>query len=443
MSSFGLTDLGFKPKTIEDLRSEDLLKLSSFFGAIPWDGSTVLGQCFAATEEQIAISWEVLEKIYSGMDPKDASGSALDAICAITGTTRIQARSSTVNVTVTGDEGTEIPGGSIVANELVDFGILTGFKLSKANLYISFGPPAYAAGSVVAKFNFADNFWVIYYAIEGGVAAGTLQGTESDYVDGQVIWKRIGDGDSYAITEAIALETGPREGLAFSVNKIKTPVVGWLGALNVSDAIIGADIEKDPALRIRRTDELLSLGESTVNSIRGNLLRLPGVLSATVLENNTSIATDLPPHSIEAIVRGGESDDIAIAVFNSGIACETVGSVVVQVKDSQGIGHAVRFSRPEEIEIYLVVDLTVSVAVADTDVVSSILSDARRMVTGKDAVASAVVAASFHVAGVLDCSVRIGTAPAPTLSATIPISIRQLAVFDSSRITINQTLGTP
>jgi hypothetical protein len=64
--------------------------------------------------------------------------------------------------------------------------------------------------------------------------------------------------------------------------------------------------------------------------------------------------------------------------------------------------------------------------------------------TGKNAVSSSLVAQCFTVPGVLEVtSLFIGLAPAPVSTATIPISLRELAVYDTSRITVSTSDGVP
>ena len=57
---------------------------------------------------------------------------------------------------------------------------------------------------------------------------------------------------------------------------------------------------------------------------------------------------------------------------------------------------------------------------------------------------SKVAAQAEGVAGVLEVTAcYIGTAPAPVTSTTIAISTRQRAVFDTGRITVTTSDGTP
>ena len=107
-----------------------------------------------------------------------------------------------------------------------------------------------------------------------------------------------------------------------------------------------------------------------------------------------------------------------------------------------------KFSRPDEIEIYVIAEILVDPDLFPSDgadqVEAAIVSFGDAQKTGKNAVASSIAAQCFSVAGVLDVtSLFIDTAPAPAASTTIQIALRELAVFDTSRITVNVTTGTP
>ena len=130
----------------------------------------------------------------------------------------------------------------------------------------------------------------------------------------------------------------------------------------------------------------------------------------------------------------------------AGIA--TTGNQSGTSTDSQGIPHAVNYSRPTEIPIYVIVNVIVDATKFPADgaaqIQAAITTWAGSLASGRDAVASAISAQAFHVAGVLDVSsCLIGTAPSPATSTTVAISLRQLATFDTSRISINVTPGTP
>ena len=219
-------------------------------------------------------------------------------------------------------------------------------------------------------------------------------------------------------------------------------------------------------LRVTREAELSQAGVADPDAIRAALLQITGVTSATVFVNNTDVETGtlaqnnvMPPHSVEALVLGGTDQLIFDVLFGSvagGIAF--VGSTVGTSTDSQGVAQPVKFSRPTAINIYVdityVKDPATYPADGDAQVKAAISAYGQKQVTGKDAVASSVAASIFPVyvngikvagvVGVLDVTQTfIGTAPAPASSVTINCSDRQLAVFDTSRVTVHTSNGTP
>jgi hypothetical protein len=107
-----------------------------------------------------------------------------------------------------------------------------------------------------------------------------------------------------------------------------------------------------------------------------------------------------------------------------------------------------KFSKPTEVPIYIIVNVTVDADEYPEDgddlIKQAIVDWGDVQATGKNAVASVITAQAFTVDGVLDVtSVLLGTAPAPGTSVTVPIALRELATYDTSRITVNVVTGTP
>jgi hypothetical protein len=180
-----------------------------------------------------------------------------------------------------------------------------------------------------------------------------------------------------------------------------------------------------------------------------------------VFFNNTDVtdADGIPPHTVEALVRGPEAPDAEFdqSIFDAllaGVAAgirthgSGAGLVTGFATDDAGTEHVMKFTRPTEVPIY--VDLTV---VKDPDeypvdgddqIKEAIVAYGDAQNTGKNAVASRIIAAAFGVAGVLDVTAcLIDVAPGPVASTTIAISLRQLAVFDTSRVSVTSGDGVP
>jgi uncharacterized phage protein gp47/JayE len=253
--------------------------------------------------------------------------------------------------------------------------------------------------------------------------------------------------------EARATVTGIKVALSGTINNIETPVSGWDGVINIEDADLGQTQETDGHLRLKREAEIRALGNASKEAIRGAVLRVPGVSTVTVFENDSEFTVDgIPPFSIEVMVEGGEDDDIRQAIYDTkaagaGTFGNETGGVVT---DSQGFDHEIDFTRPTDLEIYVEADVTVQQGLFPVDgadqIKQAIVDYGDAQLSGKNVVASGLVAAIFTVPGIIDVtSVRMSAAPTtdPTVSTTINIEVRQRAEYDSSRIEVTTVNGIP
>jgi uncharacterized phage protein gp47/JayE len=252
-------------------------------------------------------------------------------------------------------------------------------------------------------------------------------------------------GNPATAATTAATRTGEVPASAGTLNQIVNPVVGWTTVSNYVDAVLGTDAETDAAFRVRRVLALRGLGAARQEAILGALLQVSGVLNAIVFMNDTD-STDgagRPPHSIECLVAGGADQDILNTVWNKKAAgIQTYGTQTGSVVDSQGASHTTKFSRATQVNIYLILDVTKDAATFPSDGAARISADvlvyAAMLAIGQDVIVTPALVGSFAgVPGITGVTVKIGTAPTPTLGNNITISPTQIAVFDSSRITVN------
>ncbi len=403
--------------------------------------------------DRIAEALELLQAIHSADDEAAATGDALDALSALTGTVRETAAPSTTDsLVLVGTTATVVPTGSQASSESTGTAWQT---IGDATLVAA---TTWASTTAYVVGDLRENAGNIYRVITAGTSAGAGGPTteDDDITDGTVHWAFIGAGDGLAEdVSAAATETGPKSGLAYTIQTIDTPVSGWNGVVNMLDADEGTDLEADADLRVRRVDEISAAGASIPDAIRARLLRVDGVTSVTVFFNNTDITDGdgIPPHSVEALVKGGEDQDIWDALLVECVAggIATHGTEVGTAEDSQGTEYTVKFTRPTEVDIYVIITVEVDADLyptnGDTLVEEAIVAFGDSQGAGRDsrarplgaAVVSRVDSAGIElgVAGVIDTpSVKIGTAPAPTLETTIAIGLREQAVYDSSRISV-------
>jgi uncharacterized phage protein gp47/JayE len=389
--SFGLTTTGFNRKTVQDITDEierdERALISPNLDTQP---ETPIGEFNGIFSAKAAEIWELLEAINNNQDPRIATGFGLDGTSAITGTTRDPAEKGTVTLRLTLNAGVTVTTGSIAA----------------------------VAGD-------EENQWVT-------LADATNPGAVPADID----------------VEAEASETGEIAANAGTITVIVTPVAGWTAVTNPLDAEPGTEIDTDTQLRVRRNQELQRAGTSPVNAIRADLLQVEDVENVTVLDNPTGLvdANNIPPHSIEAIVLGGSDQDVADALFDAAAGgAGLFGSTVVAVTDQQGIVHNVPFTRPEVITVWLDIEVDV-----DTDypvdgdelIKAAIVAFGESTYgQGDDVILSALNVPILSITGTVDVTqVLVGPASPPLSAVNLVIAPRQLADFETTRITVTSTV---
>lgn len=386
MPTYGISSTGLEIKRLADIKTELEASFRSAFGtAHNIDSRSPSGQLIGILAERESLLWELIEQLYNSQYPDSAEGIPLDNVVSITGTVRKAAIKSTAVITLFGTIGTIIPAGSIVS----------------------------VTGNPSARF----------------------------VLDTQVT---IAAGSPNQINGNFTAETaGALQALAGTLTVIETPISGWTTCSNALDAVVGQDEETDAELKLRRLEELSLAGKCTFEAIRSSISAVTDVTAVVLFTNNTS-TTDVdgrPPHSIDLVVEGGTNADIAAKMFDVvGAGIETIGDVSVNVTDSQGFTQVMKFSRPTQINIWIELDLATD---ADfpvdglTQVENAILAYGQALAIGADVIVYPKLISSFSsIAGILDVAIRIGTAVSPTFDNNIPITARQKAVFDSSRITV-------
>lgn len=445
---YGLLTTGFVPKNLEVIRDEINASLRDAFGAsLDLSDGSAIGQTVGILAEVYALLWEVAEAVNSSQDPDKATGSALDALAALTGTLRDPAIESTATLTLTGTPLTLVAAdsrASVVVTE-DEFETLADATIVALTAWAT--TAAYAIGDR------ATNASRAYVCTVAGTSAGSggPTTTSAAEVDGSVTWRYMGEGTGAVDVASQAVDTGPIAAASGGITTIVTPVSGWDSVINLLDATPGRDVESDASLRVRRKLELAAAGTGPINAVRSDLLGVADVTSVTVF-NNPADVTDVdgvPPHAFESLVQGGADQDIFDQLLlSTPVGINAFGTTSGTADDDQGVAQPFAFTRPTEIDIYVEITIVKNPitypADGDDQIKTAIVAFGDLAATGKDAVSSSIGAQAFTVAGVLEVTTTfIGTAPSPTLPTTIAIALRELAVHDTSRITVITSDGTP
>lgn len=447
--SYGVTDDGWNPKTLEIIKGELEEEFRSIFGAtINVSPQSRFGQIIGIMAEREAAMWELGEAIYNSATADGSTGVSLDNVAGLTGTVRAPATHSTGTVLAIGDVGTVLPVGRVVSV------VSTEERFATTEAATLAAPPSWSDGVAYVIGDYIESDGAIWICVVGGtshVDGQPLVAVGLSQTDGNgVSWDFRAEGEAIALVPVEAEETGEVVAATHTLTQIETAVSGWTFVTNEADAELGTAVETDAALRLRREDEISAGGSSNADAIRAAILELDGVVSCTVFVNdtNTTDGDGVPPHAIEVLVRGGDDQEIWDTIWATKSAgIQAYGLEVGTAEDAEGVDHAVAYSQPISTTIWVIANLTIDADEFPSNgadlVEAAILSFAAAQKTGKNVVASSLVAQCFTVAGVLDAAVLIGVTNPPVASTTIAISSRNLAVFDSARVTVNTTPGVP
>lgn len=390
MTTFGITSTGFEiPTALEILAAMEADERAALGNDLDTSPEQPLGQLNGILAAKMRELWEAMATVYNARVPSGANLGALDDLCALSGVTRKAATRGKVTLSVTLAAGRTLPVGSVAS---------------------VVGQPGNQWRTTEAAVNASGSPAVVEVAAE-------------------------------------AVQVGVYPAASGSITVIATPVTGWTIVTNAHDATVGRATETDPQLRARREQELQTAGSSPVDAIRTDLSPIDGVTQVVVFEN-TTMATDadgLPPKSVEALVLGGDDQDIAEALWRAKAAgIETFGSTARTVVDAAGLPRTVKFTRPTAlnlyVEVYPVVDS--STYSGDAAVKAAILAEGDALLAGEPVRIFRLLSRLRSVRGIVDVyQLAIGLSTLTLAPANLSVGLRERAVFDTSRIAITPVAG--
>lgn len=452
---YGLTEDGFVNKPLPVVRDEVNASLRDAFGSsIDLSDRSVLGILVGIFAERIALLWDLLETITTAQDPSKATGFLLEAIAALTGTLKPKATQSTATLTLTGTPVTLVPALSRAATA----GTGAQFETASDVTLTSIDP--WATSTIYALGDRVTHVSNVYQCIQAGTSAssgGPVGIAPDSTLDGSCLWTFLGGGTADADVEAASVDFGSIIGSARDINQIATPIGGWTGVINIESAILGRDVATDAELRNLREAEIANAATGTIDAIRANLLLVADVTAVTMFVNNGDVTdgNGVPPHSVESLVQGGDDQAIFDALLaNVAAGIPTFGTVTGTSLDAVGTSHAMAFSRPVSVPLYIVMSVTVDEQLFPSDgatqVANAIVAYGASQSTGKDAVAAALAAQAFTILGVLDVSRillfrDVIQTPVPWVASTVysaTPTARSVVSNDGGRVYICTVFGT-
>ena len=380
------TPEGYMRKRLVDWQSDLVGIYRSIFGEnYDLSSDTQDGQLIGAIAESLSSLDMTVEALTSITNPNSAEKNWLSILMALNGLTRLGSAFSTVALTFTGSNGTIIPAGTVVEETT------NGKKFSTNQ------------------------------------PAEILSGT--------------------ATVDATATETGPIIALSGTITELVSQVSGIDSVTNLNDATIGRDIESDGDARIRRFRSVALASTSLTDSVKSAVANLENGINVKAYENKTNATNSdgIPAHSLAVVVVGGDDTEIAQTILQKMSLGGTFGSTTETVQDSQGNDVDISFSRPDDVEIYIEMDVrkfSDYPGDGDDQIKANIIeyfenNPDTRLLIGEDVIYSSLFCPIMSVGGMSVTDLTIGTSASPTGKVDISIGFDEIANFDTSRITIN------
>jgi len=481
-----VTDTGFQKKTLSEIKSELEIQFQEIFGNdIDLDESGPFGQMIGIQAKGKAELWDALEEIYGCRNPLQATGVCLDMIVAENNITRQAATATTVNdVLLLGDEGTIVIAGKKVKQstnslnyELDNTVTITKTAAKKVVISVASVTPGNTYTGIIDSVGYSyvagggDDADAILTAIQTLISSGTWTGSSS-VSNSTLILYYLTTSFSFSVTGDLTIdeiwtagnftceEVGNNTLPANTLTEIVTPVTGWLDVINPSAGVTGTNIETDDQLRLRRSGSIIQ-GSGTDEAIRSAIANnIDGVTSVSVTSNRTDSvdAESRPAHSFEAVVEGGDDDEVANEIWRvqpSGI--QSYGNTTRNIEDSQGKTQTIKFSRPENVYIYIKVRRSLyseetfptngdelikenivnwSLLRANINIGTNvILQRLGTPIYGVSGTTYPVIPGIEDIEVTVDYSTTLPHTPVYT-SSNVAISDRQIAVFSTDRIVV-------
>lgn len=295
-----LDETGLTLKSLNDIVTALETDLKAIYGDdISISSDTPDGQAIKIFAQACTDLREVLQDIYTSMDPDQAQGTVLDQRAALNGVAR--------------------KGGT--------------FTVTPVDITVDRSVPLVGLDSASESITLPDGV----YTIKDNA------GTQFVLIDSVTITTGL---------HSLSFRAVDLGAVSVSVGTITTAVTAIAGvtAINNSSGVTtqGVDEESDTALRARRERSIAGTSTGYTDSIEAAVLALDGVTACICDENvtDTTDAQGIPPHAIWVIVEGGSDADIAEAIYATRSAGSGMkGSEVVAVTRPNGRTIDISFDR--------------------------------------------------------------------------------------------------
>lgn len=345
-----LTADGYARPTFDEILESQIERAKTLFGNdIETSEQTPLGKFIRLNVYDIAELYEHNEKVYYARFPNTAEGTSLDRLMPFAAITRNPPTPARHIVTIEGEPGTTVEIGFLVDT------------------------------------NDAITFYLMNEAVIGD--DGTVDGLFEAEVAGTTGNVALGD-----------------------IVNIVNPTVGIESITHKQIDTIARDVESDVELRERFDLAIAGAGSGTINSIRGEIMRIQNVYGCIVEENASEEVDEdgRPPHTFQCYVLADESlnQEIAEAIFRKKpVGIKSYGDIKMTVRDKGGFDHEVYFSKTTEQVVSIKLRIVVNNLFEETgtaQIVGNLVKKINKLANGEGVVLSSLYSEIHAVEGVVD-----------------------------------------
>lgn len=481
MPECGVTDRGFVLKRMDTILEEIHADLTEGFGFdTSLQEASFLNVLITTFAGQVADLWETAQDSYYAKYPATATELNLDHAVQYGGIRRKPSKQTSYPLHCTGDDGTTVAEGAVVATDTkpeMRLYAVRGFTISRNSFNeVRIKVAAVEVGSVYSMtINGSQYSYSSSKASEHEILSGLKEAiVNADYVvsvDEENLTLCIEDRvkarsnvlmlsnnlTTESVTTIANFNTESYGSITLPhgvVTKMITNVAGFTDVTNVLTPVYGRMQENDIELRQAYIAKSALRSNTMIDSICAELLNnVADIETASGYENYTDFvdARGLAPHSIEMIVEGGDNSEIAQAILKrkaGGI--QTNGKIIVDVPGLYGDTIPIRFNRPEYLYTFIKVILHGNQAEIPSNYPAlakeSILNDTKILKAGDDLLTQLLHKGIYQaVAGITYIDIMAAYSPDSTYvpvqedyrNANIIVSTRQKVLVDGTRIEVS------
>lgn len=478
MPTYGVTETGFVRKPFAASQTSLETRWKDVFGqdqdlSEDSPNSIIIGLMAEAVDGL----WQVAEDTHNSLNRNTAESVSLENAVSLVGIDRKDESPSTANVSFKGDNVTTIPAGTQLKQQNTELVFLTleDFVIQQSDCNLIqmqinsvlnlTAYRIYIDGDVYTYNSDASaTFDEIVLGIKNVVETATIGLTIANDGSGLMTIEATDKNASYNISGSSLLDiikvqtvfgvqciaTGANEVAEGSINEISTALAGLDSVINYYAGQSGRNIETDQELRFRTQVDIAVSGFNFTDAIKAKISNeVAGITYCQVYENDSLVVVDgIDAKSWEAVIEGGLDADIVDTIFTMKVAGMKIsGAELFEVKDSDGVPHNIRFSRPDNLYIWLRVTINSYNTEEDFPTAGAAaiklesLNYAKVFNIGDVIVAQKFNTPVYKVEGIGSVTIELAATALPDdvpvySAANVNCSIRQKPNFDLSRMVV-------